>query len=142
MKKILINTVRTLFYFWVLTILFYSYSPVALKAHPKLLQSLFSKEQTSHIKVGTEYKLFQEFLSKENEVSFIADKPYEGNSNIAKMHHRAQNYLCPVKINTEPTQIRAIVFCSNDSIAEKRMKETGYVMERNLGNGKGIAVKK
>jgi len=74
--------------------------------------------------------------------SLLADQPYATGSQMEELLYTIQNYICPRLLNPEETEAISIVYCSNETIAEKRLSQTGYKTLFTAGNGKGIAVKK
>ena len=92
---------------------------------------------------GADFEPYKPHLPAHGEISFITDKPYKEIRDmvIKKAYWGAQVYLAPLIIDRKPDQDTAIVHCTDALIAEKRLRETGYVWKVKLSDGKGIAVK-
>lgn len=143
--------ISVLFIIYTVVAILLSFSPLGLKARPVLLQNLISGNDQNFVLPGSaQLEPFKPYLSKNGFYSYIMDHPFN-DSPYAKNEERAeereffwlaQNYFIPAILNRSPAEERAIIFCSNDEIAESRMRETGYAWVQKLGDGKGIAVKK
>jgi hypothetical protein len=90
---------------------------------------------------GIFFSAFAPFLPARGRISFITDLPYAPRDPATELIQRAQGRLAPLILNPEPVERMALVFCSNSSIAEARMKAASYRPVRILGDGKIIAVK-
>ena len=124
----------------------FGFAPLELKTHPLLLKSLLSGSDQGFIIPGAnDLMSFKPYLSKNGFYSFIMDFPYDEHDEHADFREffwLAENYLVPIVLNRNPGETEAIVFCANDSVAEKRLNETGYEWTHKLGNGKGMAKRK
>ena len=92
--------------------------------------------------LGSEFDLFRPYISPQETYSFIMDFPFNSYGSIMKQIYTAQSVLAPVLLNPKTVEKNALVYCSNSAQAQRRLKETGYVLTRPLANGKGLAVKK
>lgn len=90
---------------------------------------------------GAEFEAFKSLLPPGEKVSFLLDFPFNPYvPNIDRLYS-AQSYLAPRVLSHDPGERAAIVFCSNEEIAQKRLAQEGYQMLVNLGDGKGVAMK-
>ena len=90
---------------------------------------------------GIVFSAFVPFLSPKNEISFISDRSYAPRDQAIEKLQIAQGRLVPRILNPDPVEKTALIFCTNKSIAEARMKSAGYRNVIILGDGKGIAEK-
>ncbi len=118
-----------------------SLKPVALKAHPKLAASLWSGQDKAYIVPGSQFKIFKPYLPKTGQVSLILDRPNRESPPFKETSYDAQNYFAPLIINLETVEPAALVYCSTQDTAEKRLTETGYVWTYKIAPGKGLARK-
>ena len=90
---------------------------------------------------GAEYLLFREHIGDLEPVGFITDRPYDRYRAGASLQrfYTAQVSLVPLLLDPEPGRELAIVHCTSESVAARRLAETGYVWRTRLGEGKGIA---
>jgi len=91
---------------------------------------------------GIVFSTFIPFLSPKSEISFISDRPYAPRDQAIEKLQIAQGRLAPRILNPDPVEKTALIFCTNQSLAEARMKSTGYRSVITLGDGKVIAEKK
>ena len=129
---------------YVLVVILSSFKPLSLKPNSFLLQSLFSGSDKGYIIPASELAPLKPYLPRNGFFSFIMDVPYNDNDEHADYREffwKAQNFVIPIILNRFPAETRAIVFCANDDIADRRLEETGYMWLHHVGNGKGIAVK-
>ena len=133
------------FFLYVAIVILTSFPPLKLKPHPFLLKSLISGTDQGYIIPASELEPFKKYLPQNGFFSFLMDYPYDDHDEKAELREffwKAQNYLVPIVLNRNPGETRAIIFCSNDAIAEKRLQEAGYDWLTKIGDGKGIAVRK
>ena len=118
--------------------------PIRLTPHPALLQGLLAGKTTLYLEPGAkEAGVFKKILPKAGIFTLLTDRPYaQAPVKEQEFHHKLQNYLCPLLINSEPVEARGILFCSQEAAAQKRLEETRYQIVMNLGNGKGLVEKK
>ena len=90
---------------------------------------------------GIAFSSFTPFLPSQKEISFITDRPYAPRDQATEKLQIAQGWVAPHILNPDPVEKTALIFCSTGSIAEARIKVTGYRMVKSLGDGKGIAEK-
>ena len=108
------------------------------KPHPLLLKSLLTGSDQGYVPLGAQMKVFKPFLANEKRVSFITD--YESGDS-RKLHKSAQAYLCPLMLDFKPKEKTALVYCSTQRIAEKRIRELGYQWQKKFSAQTGIAQK-
>ncbi len=115
--------------------------PIKLTNQPYEVWSALLHGGDPFISPGIEFSAFKPLLPEREKVSFILDFPFNPYvPNIDKLYS-AQSYLVPRIISHQTEERAAIVFCSNDEIAKKRLDESGYRMIVPLGDGKGVAAK-
>jgi len=90
---------------------------------------------------GLGFILFKVYRPQEKCVSFLTDLPYDAHHKDSELLQAAQGELAPLLLNSSPSEKTAFFFCSNTSIAEARIKATGYKITQILGEGKVIAEK-
>ncbi len=113
---------------------------IKLGKQPPAVWNALLRGNDPFIAPGIEFSLFEPLLPKNEKVSFILDFPFNPYvPNIDKLYS-AQSYLVPRIISHQTKERAAIVFCSNNEIAQKRLEESGYRMLAPLGDGKGVAV--
>jgi len=89
---------------------------------------------------GSQFQAFKESLPKKGTFSFLMDRAFDPYDTMIESLYAAQAYLAPLLINPKPDEKIAIVYCSNQTIAEERMKQEGY-QPISMNNGKGLAIK-
>lgn len=133
---------------WAMNFLFYGSLcwTIALSELPSLDLSafalrklLFSGHEAIFRIPGAEFLIFRPYLPTKGTVSFIKDTPHQPSDPKTEWLYLAQRQLIPLLLNKNPGEKAAIIFCSNENIAELRMRDTGYHWVKNLGGGKGIA---
>jgi len=108
---------------------------------PPVVQKALLMGNDPFVAPGSEFHVFKALLPEREKVSFILDHPFNPYvPNIDKIYS-AQSFFTPRVISPETKERAAIVFCSNDEIAKKRLDESGYRMLVPLGDGKGVAAK-
>ncbi|HNX69524.1 MAG TPA: hypothetical protein PLL75_06235 [Candidatus Omnitrophota bacterium] len=90
---------------------------------------------------GLPFAAIQPFLPGKGSVGFIMDRPYTPGDPSLEQFYAAQGYLAPLILNLRPSERYAFVYCSSNTIAEQRLRETNYRMLRTFGDGKGLAEK-
>lgn len=120
-------------------IIFFEPYPSVKPINVKLLKNLLNTGDKGFKIPGQEYEVFKAHLPKAGAVSFIMDYPFSNYGRTVEQIYTAQSYLAPIVLNTQPVEDKAIVFCSSEPIAERRLELTGYEWEIRLGQGKGIA---
>lgn len=120
-------------------IIFFEPYPPAKPINVQLLKNLLNASDKGFKIPGQEFEVFKVHLPKAGAVSFIMDYPFSNYGKTVEQIYTAQSYLAPILINTQPVENTAIVFCSSEQIAERRLELTGYEWEIRLGQGKGIA---
>ncbi len=108
---------------------------------PLIIQKLLEGKDP-FIPSGEIFSAFKPFLPPHEKVTFIMDYPFSPYGRGIDQLYEAQSHLAPTILSHDPDQRAAIVFCSNTSIAEKRLEESGYRILAPLGDGKGVAIKK
>jgi len=116
-------------------------TPPSVASARELTNELFAGKDP-FISSGAPFAAFKPFLPPHEKVSFIMDYPFSPYVRHIDRLYNAQSFLAPTVLTYEPDQRAAIVYCSNTSIAEQRLEETGYRILIPLGDGKGVAVKK
>jgi len=115
--------------------------PEIMKRHPFLF-NLFTGGSEGFPLPGSQFEDFKKFIPKNAVVSLILDKGIDGDRDTELSYYDIQNYLCPTILNRKPVEKSAIVYCSNRTIADRRLNDAGYGWFLMLGDGKGVAVKK
>ena len=115
--------------------------PLALKAHPRLTQDLWSGRDQSYVAPGSHFKIFKPYLAAQGRYSLILDRPNNESVKYKEASYDAQNFLAPLVINLETVEPMALVYCSTPEIAEQRLAQTGYEWAYPLAPGKGLAKK-
>ncbi len=92
--------------------------------------------------VGSQFAVFKALLPPHEKVGFIMDFPFSPYLTKIEQLYSAQSYLTPQILTYETTPRSAIVYCTNTSIAQYRLAQTGYRILLPVAEGKGIAVKK
>lgn len=90
---------------------------------------------------GTHFSIFDPYLPSRENISLIMDLPYDRENTASEQFQAAQRHFAPRILTPFPIEKKAIIFCSNDELATKRMSETGYKWILAFGKGKGIAEK-
>jgi len=132
----------SLFYIFIILVTYRNLPSVDLKAHPVLLKSLFSGSTQGYLIPASELEPFKKYLPKRGKITLLTDQPFSGNPDEEKFLYDAQNYLVPLLLDYEPEQDIGILYCSNETIAEKRLRETGYTWSLKLSEGKGTIARK
>jgi len=106
------------------------------------LTSLLSGSEEGYQPLGVEFEAYRPFLPEKGTASFIMD--YQFNPYVTNIEHlyTAQSYLIPLVLNPHPGELAGIIHCTNQGIANVRMRMTGYQLLIPISDGKGIAVKK
>jgi len=133
---------RTALHAAILFLAFSVFSPAKSKAPARMIQALWTGSDQTYIQPGSQFKIFKPYLRDVDRVSLILDLPNNSNVKTKETSYDAQNYLAPDVINLETVEPVALVYCSTQALADQRLLATGYVWERLISPGKGIAKKK
>lgn len=132
------------------TLLFYGFvflviAGSKLPTHPDeafTLRQRFGENQRQYFPdPGEIFSIFAPYVPQKGSLSFITDSAYEPYDLEIAQHFSAQNYFTPLILNPFPQEKYALVYCSGDSVAAARLRETGYRMRAVLAPGKGLAEK-
>ena len=133
--------ISTIFFLFIVLLVLRSKHPPVQSPHPLLLQELLKGSDRGYIPLGHEFSKFKNILPEAGTFSFIFDYPFGAYAPNVEWLYTAQNQLAPLILNPQPVEPAALVYCTNSSIADKRMRETGYRLAAVIGDGKAIAVK-
>ncbi|HOW59988.1 MAG TPA: hypothetical protein PLO78_09730 [Candidatus Omnitrophota bacterium] len=134
---------NAIFYGIILLIILTTQIPATADQALVLKKFLFSKDEKifRFFDPGAPFSVFDPFLPPKENIYFLMDTPYSPENATTEQLQAAQRYFTPRFIVPFPTEKKAIIFCSTDTLAEKRAHETGYKLIHSLGNGKGIGEK-
>ena len=119
-----------------------SYTPFHWELQPDLLKGLLTGSHQGYVLPGSEMAPFKDILPPIEAATYLTDDPIETNLAEEQFFNDARLYLVPIVLNSKPEEKIAIVYCSSQPAAEKRLQETGYQWISVLSPGKGIAIKK
>ncbi|PIQ86836.1 MAG: hypothetical protein COV74_03120 [Candidatus Omnitrophica bacterium CG11_big_fil_rev_8_21_14_0_20_45_26] len=130
-----------IFFLYITGIVCLNFKPLTLTTHPVLLKSLILGQNKGYILPGSEFEIFRPYLPRNGRFSVIFDEPFAQNKSIQHRLWNAQNYLCPLILNHDPAEELALVLCSDESSASKRLNATHYTWLKQINPGAGIARK-
>lgn len=129
------------FYGALLLVLFFAPIPETKIKNFKLLENLLNGTDNGFVPLGKEFTDFDGLLPQTGRISFIMDYRFSNYGRTVEQIYTAQSYFAPLVINTSAEEKLAVVYCSSDAVAEKRLAQEGYRWVRQLGSGKGLAEK-
>ncbi len=135
------SSLGALFYALVVFLIFFLKAPPIPNISRVILNELLSGNSPYNL-VGFQFSAFKPLLPPREKVSFIMDFPFSPYVKNIDQLYAAQSYLTPTILSPFPDQRAAIFYCSTTTIAEARMRETGYRILLPVAEGKGIAVKR
>lgn len=135
------QALSVLFYAIVILLLFATYSPVGLKAHPGLVRSLAAMDDLAYVTPGKALESFLPYLPASGPVAFLTDHPFGKVMDEEKIFYDAQNFLVPRLLDTEGRSEAAVIFCSTPEIAAARMRQHHYAWVIQSGERQGVAKK-
>lgn len=131
-----------IFHVIIVIIILRSFTPFRFEMQTDLLNGLFSGSNLGYILPGSEMEPFKKVLPPDALVTFLTDHAAGVNIQEERTFNDARLYLAPIIVNPEPAGRIAIVYCSSQETADRRLQETGYQWTGILAPGKGLAVKK
>lgn len=131
-----------IFHAIIVLIILRSFTPFRFEMQTKLSNRLFSGSNLGFILPGSEMEPFKKALPPNALVTFLTDHAAGVNIQEERMFNDARLYLAPIMVNPEPAERIAIVYCSRQETADRRLQETGYHWTGIFAPGKGLAVKK
>ncbi|MCB9799517.1 MAG: hypothetical protein H6757_02020 [Candidatus Omnitrophica bacterium] len=132
--------INLIFHIMVLIIILLARDPQQLPEHTALQKLLWMPSNKPYLATGAAIGPFKAFLPKRATVSIVTDD-LENSAKQRELWYGAQNFLAPLLITKEEDEALMIVYCSNDAIAEEKMKNAGYRWFKHLADGKGVAIK-
>ena len=107
----------------------------------RLVKALLADDPSAFPAWGGAFEPLRRELPASGRFTFLMDYPFHPYGNTVELLYTAQSVLAPVLLNPQPGEPLALVWCSSESAAVRRMAETGYLWQKNPGGGKGLAVK-
>ncbi len=141
MSKTVKLVLACVFYALLCLLILRSKTPEVRPVPQALIQGLLSGSHRGYIEFGNEFSGFKKYFSEKIPATFLMDFPFNPYAPTIAQYYTAQSYFVPMILNPEPEEKVAIVYCTNHSIADQRMQQTGYRLAAVEGDGKGIAVK-
>jgi len=118
--------------------------PAELRSDPMfkpLLHSLLAGTDEGHQVLGSDFTLLKSLLPERGQVTLFTDhNPGEVKSETTTFMN-AQAFLAPLILSTDTRENIGIIYCSNDEVANRKLREHGYAWEVHVSNGKGIIKK-
>jgi len=129
------------FYGAVLLLILRAPNPEIKPVPPPLYLGLISGSQRGFLEFGHQFSGFKKYFKEDEPVTFLMDTPFDPYARGIEKYFTAQSFFIPLILNPEPKEKSAIIYCSDHTIADRRLQETGYRLVAVEGDGKGVAVK-
>lgn len=133
--------ISALFYGFLFLGLFFAPAAKSQISNFKLLENLLNGSDKGFYPLGHEFSVFDGLVPETGRISFIMDFPFSNYGKTVEQIYTAQSYFAPLLINKNPEEPLAIVFCSSEARAHKRLEHEGYRWKAQITPGKGLAEK-
>jgi len=137
-----INLILATFFYAIICALLLRSPDRGVKPVPReLYEGLISGTHQGYTDPGNKFSAFKKYFISNTPVTFLMDTPFTPYAPGIEHYYTAQSYFVPMILNPEPDEKIALIYCSNHTIADLRLQQTGYRLAAVEGDGKGIGVK-